>query len=318
MTLITRQDKGSKLTIAEMDGNLTYLESIGLSGTNYLFVAANGTDEENAAEIQAAYDLAKTMSPSADNRITVVAAPGTYKFPSTFVMDTEFIDLVSLTGNRDVVFDLEGITDPFEVVEQQIVLISECLLIDTDNTFVKGIKGKFYLSPNWDDWWWGGNGDYEDYILPIQVSNNLPNIKIENCEGGVFSLGGDITFSSHPIEVSGTFLNCVGDTVSFGGSGTASGTFINCIGGIESFGGFGTVTGIFTNCIGDAQSFGGFGTATGTFTNCIGDAQSFGGDGTLSGKLFYCRLTSGTFETVSGGGVTVLCIDGNNAVNTQN
>jgi hypothetical protein len=29
MSLVTREGKGSKLTIAEMDGNLTYLESIG-------------------------------------------------------------------------------------------------------------------------------------------------------------------------------------------------------------------------------------------------------------------------------------------------
>ena len=33
MPLITRQGKGSKLTIVEMDGNLTYLETLGLSGS---------------------------------------------------------------------------------------------------------------------------------------------------------------------------------------------------------------------------------------------------------------------------------------------
>jgi hypothetical protein len=32
MSLITRQGKGSKLTIQEMDGNLTYLESLTQSG----------------------------------------------------------------------------------------------------------------------------------------------------------------------------------------------------------------------------------------------------------------------------------------------
>lgn len=34
MTLITRTGKGSKLTTSEMDGNLIYLEDLGLSGAN--------------------------------------------------------------------------------------------------------------------------------------------------------------------------------------------------------------------------------------------------------------------------------------------
>jgi hypothetical protein len=336
MTLITRQGKGSKLTIQEMDGNFEYLEQIaqeggGLEGTQYLFVAANGTDVENAAELQAAYDLAKTMSPSADNRITVIASPGNYKFPSTFVMDTEFIDLVSLTGNRDVIFDLDGITDPFiEDINGDIQSVSECLLIDADNVFVKGIKGKSYLSPNWDNWWFDGDGQKQDYILPIQISNNLPNIVVENCQGGIFSFGSDITFGSNPIILSGKFINCLANDYSFAGSGQASGVFIDCYYGASSagtkstgegalFGADGQASGVFINCSGNSSSFGGQGSASGTFTNCIGGLSSFGNNGgTLSGKLFYCRLTSGTFETVSGGGVTVLCIDGNNQINTQN
>jgi hypothetical protein len=40
-------------------------------------------------------------------------------------------------------------------------------------------------------------------------------------------------------------------------------------------------------------------------------------DGILSGKLYYCRLTVGTFETVSGGGRTVYCIDGTDTPNNQ-
>jgi hypothetical protein len=34
MSLVTRTGKGSKLTISEMDGNLTYLEGLALSGAN--------------------------------------------------------------------------------------------------------------------------------------------------------------------------------------------------------------------------------------------------------------------------------------------
>jgi hypothetical protein len=71
------------------------------------------------------------------------------------------------------------------------------------------------------------------------------------------------------------------------------------------------------NCQGGDYSFGGFGTASGVFTNCIGGNLSFGKIGILNGFLYYCRLTLGTFQTVSGGGRTVLCIDGNNNQNNQ-
>jgi hypothetical protein len=39
--------------------------------------------------------------------------------------------------------------------------------------------------------------------------------------------------------------------------------------------------------------------------------------GTLSGKLFYCRITLGTFATVSGSGRTYYCVDGNGNPNNQ-
>jgi hypothetical protein len=74
------------------------------------------------------------------------------------------------------------------------------------------------------------------------------------------------------------------------------------------------VSGTFENCQGGDASFGNFGTASGTFTNCIGGDSSFGVDGTLSGKLYYCRLTSGAFETPTGSGKIVLGIDGDDDV----
>jgi hypothetical protein len=81
--------------------------------------------------------------------------------------------------------------------------------------------------------------------------------------------------------------------------GTASGTFTDCSGGDKAFGGGGgTTSGVFNSCIGGDRAFG-------------------GGGGTLSGFLYYCRLTSGISETVSGGGRTIYCIDGNNNLNNQ-
>jgi hypothetical protein len=350
MALITRQGKGSKLTIQEMDNNLLFLQGLGLAGTNYVFVSANGTDVENATELNAVYTLAKTMSPSATNRITIVAAPGNYNFgTSVFTMDTQYIDLVSLDSNRSIIFNSSN--------------SNGTISITANDVFVKGVDVQ---------------------TKNFTIASNLNLLKVENCNGGDYSFGGDPTSGSNPITVSGTFTNCTGGGGSFGSfdgqasgtftdcqggdnsfgggsSGIASGTFTNCTGGGGSFGSFngqasgtftdcqggngsfgGTASGMFNNCIGDGQSFasnggtasgtftncisgiGSFGasllfggTASGTFTNCIGGTFSFGGRGTLSGKLYYCRLTSGTFATVSGAGITRLCLDGSNAENNQ-
>ena len=343
------RDNNGKIHIRNVN---TISGGSGLGGTNYVFVQADGTPTENAQELQATYNLAKTMSPSSSNRITVIAAPGEYQFPSTFVMDTEYIDLVSLTANRDVIFDLQGITDPFQFDNNtfDILDISECLLIDANNVYVKGIKGKFYLSSEWNDWWGVG----EDYNLPIQVGDDLPNVVVENCIGGPFSFGGDFTFGSNLINVNGTFTNCIGGFSSFGG-GIASGYFENCKGGNNSFGGnnaigtfinceagngsFGrlTASGYFENCKGGDSSFGfgisasgifknceaepfSFGgpiiTVTGTFINCIANDDSFGGE--IQGKLYRCQLTNGgIFQIVTGPGKIVLGIDGNDDIINQ-
>jgi hypothetical protein len=280
----------------------TTYSNLPLGGPNYIFVYANGTPTENATELQDAYNTAITMSPSSANTITLVLAPGEYQFPSAFTANTEYINIVSLTGNKDVIFDLSGITDPFDSSVSPYI-ISECLLIDADNVFVKGIKGKFYLSPNFNSTFGLG----EVYILPIQVSSNLPNIIVENCEGGPFSFGG----AGGDSDVSGTYTDCIGGLFSFGGSdnnSTVSGTFNNCTGGNFSFGGAGDssdVSGTFNNCTGGDLSFGGAGgdsNVSGTFNNCQGGNASFGGEvfSNVSGTFTNC--TGGNYSFGGGAG----------------
>jgi len=325
----------------------------GLEGTQYVFVAANGTDVQNASELTAAYVTAQGMSPSSTNRITIIAAPGNYNFSPNFIMSAPWVDLVSLDGNRSIVFNGTG-----------------TIQITANDVFVKGV---------------------DVGTLQFKIANSLPALRVENCSGGddsfagggtasgVFtnctggegSFGGNGTSSGTFIncsgsnysfgggsEASGTFTNCTGGYGSFGGNGTSSGTFTDCIGGDDSFGmsglasgtftdciggnfsfggNYGTASGVFTNCTGGEFSFGmsglasgtftnctgGYGsfaaggTASGVFTNCTGGEGAFGGFGTLEGSLYYCRLISGAFETVSGLGVTRLCIDGNNVINNQ-
>jgi hypothetical protein len=259
---------------------------------------ANGTDTDNAAELQAAYTAAQALSPSSINRITIVCGPGNYNFDSTaFVMDTEYIDLVSLDGNRSIIFNS---SDPGGTID-----------ITANDVFVKGV---------------------DVGTKTFTIGDDLSLLKVENCKGGNGSFGvfgtasGTFTnctgsngsFGGFGGTASGIFTNCTGSDGSFGIVGTASGSFTNCTGSDGSFGGDGgTAPGTFTNCIGGNGSFGGFGTASGTFTNCTGGNGSFGGGGTLEGKLFYCRLTEGEFQTVSGGGITRLCLDGSDVENNQ-
>jgi hypothetical protein len=175
----------------------------GLEGTNYIYVMADGTDTENAAELSAAYTTAQAMSPSATNRITIVCGPGKYNFGSSaFVMDTQYIDLVSLDGNRSVIFNSSN--------------AAGTISITANDVFVKGV-------------------DVE--TKNFTIASNLNLLKVENCQGGDYSFGGDDTFGSNPI--------------------------------------------------------------------------------TVSGKLYFCRLTSGNFETVSGGGITRLCLNGSNVEDNQ-
>lgn len=339
----------------------------GLEGTNYIYVAANGTDVENATELQAAYTAAQGLSPSASNRITIVGAPGYYNFGSTpFIMNTDYIDLVSLDGNRSIIFN-SGDSN------------GTIILDFVSSVYVKGVDVQ---------------------TKAFQVETYYPTVTIENCKGGDYSFsstffnmgskfinceGGDFSFGdtnnstnsfgtfidcvagnySFGKDATGTFTNCTAGGYSFGFYGNASGTFQNCVANIQSFGFFGDANGIFTNCqltngngfgfagntsgtftncTGGLGSFGYAGTASGTFTNCIGLDYSFGAytagalsgvaqycvggnysfgggpggsQGTLDGYLYFCRLTNGTFRTVSGAGKTRYCIDGNNTANNQ-
>ena len=368
----------------------------GLEGTTYVYVAANGTPEENAEELQAAYELAEVkvdyqseilplipnyfyydnsyldlpfelyvefgggpietdvvyellfdgvsyfasfiagggwyfvddnypigagyttleilVSTITYNLVTVVVAPGKYSFDTDFLVNKDHINIVSLTGNADVLFTGDGTID-----------------VTVDGIFLKGI-------------------DVQD--KPFTIATDLDLLRVENCIGSDYSFGGDGEIVSGTFtdciaggnsfggsgNASGTFTDCIAGGGSFGGSGnvsgTASGTFNNCIGGDysfgrvaasgtfnncqgggNSFGNFGIASGTFNNCIGISDSFGSYGTASGTFTDCIGDFKAFGGGGgitgTASGTFTNCRgggnsfghsTASGTFTNCRGGG----------------
>jgi hypothetical protein len=314
--------KGSALTLEELDNSLLFLSSsIGdssavsqsviaisqsvveltaevlilsqsiseieikpLSGSNYIFVEANGTPTQNASFLSASYAAAKDLTLTPTNRFSVLIAPGKYQFASDFILDTEYLDVVSLTGEKDVYLIGTG-----------------SISVTANDVYVKGIDA--------------GTNNFE-------IANNLNLLKVKNCKGGDLSFGGTPdplpgNPASPGINVAGTFIDCEGGDYSFGGNGNAYGTFINCIGGNTSFGNY--CDGIFTNCVAGDYSFAFAGDiAGGTLENCVGGDDSFApigsvlSDATLKnctggsnsfasginpiyGLLFGCRLTSGDF-----------------------
>lgn len=324
----------------------------GLEGTDYVFVSGNGTDLENAIELQEAYDLAVvkatpvvtpvnievlgvfyqgvgnyqlTLSNFLDVNyftngqsydviingvqylmvvngimsnilfvsiaapvlnfssfdlvlttnpvVTVLVAPGYYNFKNTiFTINTANVNVVSLTGNRDVIITGNGANygSGFNNVS-----------IEASYLLVKGLVTN----------------------IGFNVASNLANTIIENCKGG------DYSFGYTGFNVISTFINCEGGNYSFAGTGSANGTFINCKAGSVSFGN--TSPGTFIDCEAGDNSFGFFGSATGLFKNCIAGSYSFGSYSGASGSFYNCTgaeysfgyqgLVSGTFNNCNAG-----------------
>jgi hypothetical protein len=291
--------------VLALSESISAIEVKPLSGSNYLFVEASGTPTQNALLISASYVTAKNLILTSSNRFSVLVAPGRYQFTSDFILDTEYIDVVSLTGEKDVYFIGTG-----------------SISVTANNIYVRGIDV--------------GTNNFE-------IADNLNLLKIKNCKGGDLSFGGTPdplpgVPASPGINVAGTFVDCEGGDYSFGSNGNAYGTFINCIGGNTSFGNY--CNGIFTNCVagdysfafagnieggmlencvGENNSFAPIGSInqTATLKNCTGGLNSFAsGVNPIDGLLFGCRLTSGSFSqsilNIQNSGSIISCINENN------
>jgi hypothetical protein len=251
--------KNSTLTFDELDNSLLFLSSsIGtLNGLNSFFVQANGTPLQNGYSLIDSYNTAKTTSPTGSNRYAVLLGPGNYEFTQSFNINTPYIDVVSLTGYKDVY-----------------ITGSNTIQVSTDNVYVRGIDV--------------GSKNFT-------ITSSLPNTIFKNCKGGNSSFGGSISSSLYII--SSTFIDCEGGSNSFAGEfGTAEGTFTNCIGGNNSFGfdcdgifnncqggnfSFGGLVGtIEADCL---------------IKDCVGGSSSFSPSGAIDGILQNCTLILGNF-----------------------
>lgn len=243
-----------------------------------------------------------------DIKISLVLAPGEYDFEKqTFYISNSLVNVVSLTGNRDV-----------KIVNYD-SYSGTAVAINADNVLVKGIE-------------------VVDGV--IGIGSGLSGLVVENCKGGQGSFNALYPSSA----IFGTFNNCVGGDLSFfGNSGFCSiyATFNNCVGGDNSFSPYqGSLYGIFNDCTGGMNAFNPpmYGQVSGTFNNCTAGNYSFGnrfansystfnnckgGDnsfhGNTVGSLYKnCTAFNGGFAFGSGDSLYVNCIGEHLSFNSFN
>lgn len=309
----------------------------GLSGTNYLFVSADGLPTENAQTLQDAYITAKAMNPngvpkSASNRVTIYISAGYYDFSAiavgTFDVAESFIDLVSLSGQMDVIFYTPiYVHDASGLGEQDVRIVG----IDVTN-----------------------NGANNIPFIVISSGGNNENIQIKNCRGADYSfscfssgfrgqyencIGGNYSFCSLPnisptaiyywivgtgsnnIQVFGNFVNCISRGNSFGYvdmdvSGSVCQTYgdmRNCVAESSSFicaGDLAQNNGIIDNCMVKSgsnfcfcasPSSTGLGTGSGVNNGTISNCRSYGSS--------FCYASSGSMNGAVNFGNIIYCVD---------
>lgn len=200
--------------------------------------------------------------PSNTNRYTLALSPGYYQ--GVFQSTLQYVNIVSLTGNKDVY--ISG----FEAL--------------ANNVYVRGIvttSSRFALGNN---------------LSTLTVEN------CTSPQNGSFSVGVYSPAGTNNI-ISGTFIDCQGATVSteasFGYGEQVNGTFIRCT--CTRFATKSSSTGVFIDCVStEGLSFGyttsvaeyPYVNANGTYYRCISKKTgSFGGQ--CNGKFYYCVVESG-------------------------
>jgi len=280
------------------DVEATFATKLDRVGSAYIMVEQGETALESGANLIAAVAEAATLDPNgearaADNRATVIVPPGVYDLADMpLVLDTDFVDLVGLSSNPENQHIFGTGAGPGTGV----------LMQSANDVRIENL----YVNCTLDS---GGGPLGSTRVAAYFPESDRPLTRIRNC---VF-LGIPVGSAGMrmAIEYSGTYIDVVSDSYSFGGynGGVASGLFIRCRGLGFSFGGastdapgggIGIASGHFIDCEGGGLSFGANGLASGRFENCT-DSSGFGSgaDGEASGVFINC---SGGFGGFGGNG----------------
>jgi len=144
-------DSVGDLKIKRNDGSIN---NILTTGTNYVYISANGTDAENGSLLVAEYAEAITKTPnglplSETNRYTILLAPGKFNLPSPLSLTAEYVDLVSITGQKDVFITSSStplivLTDNIKLVGLSVYEYDLDILYELKNIIVKNSGNNLY------------------------------------------------------------------------------------------------------------------------------------------------------------------------------
>jgi hypothetical protein len=229
-----------------------------------VLVADAANDVDRGTALLAAMVTARALTPggvakSANNRAQVLVPPGRYDLVvgttqggnanTGLLLDTEFVDLISLTGDPDDV-----------IIISQIAVESRGTVQQTaNNVWIRGIKMDLNAVL-------AGNG--ETINSAYFPATNLPLTKLIDCKTRLSGSGG--RGMRIGINYSGWYENVTHTgNYGFGNYGAAAGTFINCTHvGDNGFGYNGTATGTFIQCVGIGSNNWPT-TPTGRYFNCL-------------------------------------------------
>ena len=299
-----------------------------------IVVESSGTDTQRGTSLIAAYAAAKALTPngavlSATNRATVVLMPGAYKLTSTFILDTNFVDILaqvpSLGGARLATdSDEQGGETPMSNYRPPATVIYS----DDSSTPFTTVKqtcadiriagiGFAYL---------GTAGGFSDggfrcfHIDNVTADSNKASVyrqlyffhrtASDDLVGSSSDLGREPVWST--LHLDGTWIDCTANAYAWrmGQNGELRAKMRNCVAGAYSWGGDATGASITScvleNCKAIGLIVGLSGQGVGAFGGCLGvgiditsaakfiecDAEggfSFGSGKTVAGTFLRCR-----------------------------
>jgi hypothetical protein len=238
----------------------------------------------------------------------LIIASGYYQLSETFIIDSERVNITSVSGEPDVFIYSPN---PSTMMGGEYAWV----WITANDITVTGISTALKLEDSVDGPQ-NGNGQ-------IRLSTSLNKLVMKNCNGGAYSFGGG---QYETVTISGTFINCkVFGNYGFGyNSDTLSGTFENCKstgGDGYGFGYSSTLSGVFTNCSETGSA--GFGSSggilSGTFYNCTSGSYGFGSGGDIiSGEFYNCITGIGSFSANTVSGLFYNCVGAEGTFGTLN
>lgn len=289
---------------------------------------------------------------SATNRRTLILAPGVYTLSVTWTLDTDYVDVVSLSGNPKDTIITRATGDATVVQTADDVRLIGFTIKNTGNasgdhgfeinasdnsdsfyedmhfrqTSVAGTRTPVYGVSDLNGTW--RHCEADNFAWRLATNKNL-SATMEHCVAGESSFGGDASGA----EITGTLRYCVAGRESFGGCDVVgcdiSGTLEYCIAGDRSFALGKEFSGMAIGCIGGRCCFAGwsgvganYGTFSGKARNCTAEGgYSFGmghASCVQSGTIENCRNgTAGLYaEGVSGAAPSTITDNGAKAALT--